>query len=242
MNFLKKIINTKKDSKKFTHIRLWTLTIVIITLSSISTACQKLDVIGNGSVTSFQKMLEKLPQEVVENKEYGTWALSAPDNSVTFYWSIENTSNIDYDVMMKFDVQPFVDAGLDISKLPKDMLKDNNIIVGAKFENVENGLQEFSSPVTSYQRIMEEQRDRIGYHAALDHYGIELDNGNMVEWAKDLEENDKDIVFVLNPETFIEAGVDPEKVEGWVYAEVMTMDQNGKDIEIHKFLKPFDLP
>lgn len=47
-------------------------------------------------------------------------------------------------------------------------------------------------------KIVEKSRDSIGYHAALDHYGIDLENGNMFEWAKDISTNDKDIVFVLN--------------------------------------------
>lgn len=34
-------------------------------------------------------------------------------------------------------------------------------------------------------------RDSIGYHAALDHYGIDLENGNMFEWAKDISANDR---------------------------------------------------
>jgi F420-0:gamma-glutamyl ligase len=63
----------------------------------------------------------------------------------------------------------------------------------------------------------------------------------MFEWAKDMTTNDKDIVFVLNPEVFINAGVDASNVEGWVFAKVETMDESGKKIEVDKFLKPFDL-
>ena len=69
----------------------------------------------------------------------------------------------------------------------------------------------------------------------------------MFEWAKNLSTNsatgenqDKDIVFVLNPEPLIAAGVDPEKVEGWVYAQV-AVEENGQTVEVYKFLKPFNL-
>jgi hypothetical protein len=51
---------------------------------------------------------------------------------------------------------------------------------------------------------------------------------------------DKDIVFVLNPEPLIAAGVDPEKVEGWTYAQV-PIEENGKTTQVWKLLKPFDL-
>lgn len=54
------------------------------------------------------------------------------------------------------------------------------------------------------------------------------------------ENQDKDIVFVLNPEPLISAGADPEKVEGWVYTQV-EVEENGKTEQVWKFLKPFNL-
>jgi hypothetical protein len=39
----------------------------------------------------------------------------------------------------------------------------------------------------------------------------------------------------------IDAGVDPNKVEGWVFGKVKVDDANGKPIEVDKFLKPFSL-
>jgi hypothetical protein len=76
---------------------------------------------------------------------------------------------------------------------------------------------------------------------------VKLGDGNMFEWAKDMNTNgyddsvqDKDIVFVLNPETLASAGVDPEKVDGWAYAQI-PIEENGKTTEVWKLLKPFDL-
>jgi hypothetical protein len=66
-------------------------------------------------------------------------------------------------------------------------------------------------------------------------------NGNMFEWAKDMAKNNKDIVFVLNPEVFINVGVYPNSVERWVFAKVPTMDEKGNNIEVNKLLKSFDL-
>jgi hypothetical protein len=53
--------------------------------------------------------------------------------------------------------------------------------------------------------------------------------------------NDKDIVFVLNPDPFIAAGVDPARIEGWAFAKVTVDDENGKPIQVDKILKPFNL-
>lgn len=98
-----------------------------------------------------------------------------------------------------------------------------------------------AKPLDFFKKIVETHRDSIGYHEKLDHYGVALGNGNMFEWAKDINTNDKDIVFVLNPQPFIEAGVDPSKVEGWAFAKVEVKDEQGKAVEVDKFLKPFDL-
>lgn len=76
---------------------------------------------------------------------------------------------------------------------------------------------------------------------------MNLGDGNLFEWAKDMKTNrstnenqDKDIVFVLNPEPLIAAGVNPDKVKGWVYTTVK-VDIDGKPTDVYKFLKPFNL-
>ncbi|MZQ99135.1 MAG: hypothetical protein GT601_15830, partial [Acidaminobacter sp.] len=46
----------------------------------------------------------------------------------------------------------------------------------------------------------------------------------------------KDLVFVLNPEPLIQAGVDPAKLETWVFGEVEVMDEAGKAVMVEKFL------
>ncbi|MDR1101588.1 MAG: hypothetical protein LBL34_04470 [Clostridiales bacterium] len=116
-----------------------------------------------------------------------------------------------------FDIEPFTAAGLnDVNAVNADI----NLVV---------------------------ERENIGYHTAMDHYNIDLGDGNLFEWAKDVQTNgttgenqDKDVVFVLNPEPFIAAGVDPNNVDGWAYAQV-SVDINGTPTDIWKFLRPFDI-
>lgn len=217
------------------------LTFLLLLSLFVLTGCQDLDVVGDGSITAFEKVVNKIPDLITEDTDYKTWVITAPDSSARFLWSKDAVENTGYDAMLKFDAKPFVDAGLDATLLPEEMVQDGVITVGTEFENAEKLTTE-ASPLVSYEQIVRDERDKIGYHATLDHYGINLDNGNMFEWAKDMETNDKDIVFVLDPETFINAGVKPEEVEGWVYAEVVTMDQDGKKQAVYKLLKPFDLP
>ena len=113
-------------------------------------------------------------------------------------------------------------------------------MVGTKLGNDALQYSGEVTPLAAYEQIGDLYRGSIGYHTALDHYGVKLENGNMFEWAKDMSKNDKDIVFVLNPEPFVAAGVDPNAVEGWVFAKV-PMEEDGKTIEVDKLLKPFDL-
>ncbi|MDR0586735.1 MAG: hypothetical protein LBG26_05805, partial [Treponema sp.] len=91
-------------------------------------------------------------------------------------------------------------------------------------------------------QIVNLKREAIGYHMAMDHYGVNLGGGNLFEWAKDMAVNDKDMVFVLDPAPLIAAGVDPARVAGWIFDKVTVDDENGKPVQVDKLLKPFDLP
>jgi hypothetical protein len=217
--------------------------IVLLTLTMVFTlaSCKKTDVVGETAKTSFDEILKVIPNNVVADDANGGWALNAPDDSARFIWSKDFATSPDYDVMLEFDAQPFIDAGLDADKLPEGMLVGDKIIVGSDLGDDSITYEKEATPIESFKKIVGLKRDLISYHAALDHYGIMVSEGNMFEWAKDMKKNDKDIVFVLNPQVFIDAGVDPAKVEGWVFAKVETMDMDGKKVEVDKLLKPFDL-
>lgn len=213
---------------------------VLLVATVIFAGCtSQLDVVADKSISSFESVINELPIEA--DSEDSSWILTAPDNSAKFLWSKDFSSTTDYDVKLELDSQPFINAGLDISKLPEGAINGDKIILGTDLSDEKLTYNGEATPLDSYKKIVEKSRDSIGYHAALDHYGIDLENGNMFEWAKDISTNDKDIVFVLNPQMFIDAGVNPQEVEGWVFAKVETMDKDGKKIEVDKFLKPFDL-
>lgn len=213
---------------------------VLLVATVIFAGCtSQLDVVADKSISSFESVINELPIEA--DSEDSSWIITAPDNSAKFFWSMDFSSTTDYDVKLELDSQPFINAGLDISKLPEGAINGDKIILGTDLSDEKVTYNGEATPLDSYKKIVEKSRDNIGYHAALDHYGIDLENGNMFEWAKDISTNDKDIVFVLNPQMFIDAGVNPQEVEGWVFAKVETMDKDGKKIEVDKFLKPFDL-
>jgi hypothetical protein len=98
-----------------------------------------------------------------------------------------------------------------------------------------------AEPLQAMQDLVHNHRAMLGYHTALGHFGLALGDGNMVEWARDEQANDKDLVFVLNPQTFADAGVDVSKVAGWVLADVPVMDAQGRKSTARKLLKFYNL-
>ncbi len=215
--------------------------IVFLTATLLGlTACGKLDVIGDGSKASFEEVLRAMQAKVAADDSFGGWSLQAPDGEARFLWS-RDFSKTSTDAMLELDAQPFIDAGLDMTKLPAEMVSGNKIIIGTDLGDENLTYVGEASPIDSYKKLVKHYRDNITYHTSLDHFGIKLGNGNMFEWAKDMKTNDKDIVFVLNPQPFLDAGVNPDALETWVYAKVETMDESGKKVQVDKFLKPFDV-
>jgi hypothetical protein len=214
-----------------------------ISLIALFTAgCEKLDVVGKASVTSFQTVLKNIHREITTDEMTGGWVLFSPDQSARFIWSKNYSESPLHDVMIVFEAQPFIDAGLELAKLPEDItVFDGMIMVGTKLGQEVLTYKGEVTPIASYEQIVNLKRSSINYHGALDHYGVNLANGNMFEWAKDMSKNDKDMVFVLNPEPFIAAGVNPNNIDGWVFTKVPMDDENGKPIEVDKILKPFNL-
>ncbi|MDR1913131.1 MAG: hypothetical protein LBQ68_01425 [Clostridiales bacterium] len=232
-------------------IRRIALAVTGVMAAAVLTACSGLsglDVVGKDSVASFEKVLDAAPDKIKADEMNVGWSFSAPDDTVRFIWSENYSKSPLHDVMLEFDAKPFTDAGLDTSKLPENYAAyEGMLMVGTKLGDDDLKYSGNPTALAAYEQIVGKYRDSIGYHTALDHYNVNLGDGNLFEWAKDFavngttkENQDKDIVFVLNPEPLVAAGVDPEKVEGWVYTTV-SVDIDGRPTDVYKFLKPFNL-
>ncbi|GMO38490.1 MAG: hypothetical protein Ta2F_14820 [Termitinemataceae bacterium] len=218
------------------------------------TSCGKMDVVATDSGRAFGEMIEASnPENIRQDESTGAFAIAAPDEKAAFFWAQDFSKgagylgNINNDIALVFDASPFLAAGLDPEKLP-DTIKYRNgeISIGSNLGDEKNDAQTIidgsnASAVAAYKHIVDTSRSRIGYHGSLDHYGITIGEGNLFEWAKTLDTNSKDIVFVLDPAPFIAAGVNPAIVDGWVFAKVIVDDENGKPVEVDKILKPFNL-
>lgn len=219
--------------KKLLIVALFTIALLALT------ACSQTDVVGKVSVTSFDAVLKVA--DVQKDDMNGGWSLVAPDKTARFIWSRDFSVSAPHDVMLELDAQPFIAAGLDTKKLATGIFIDGKIMVGQSLGEASFPQNAQATALASYEQLVKIKRETVGYHEKLDHYGIDTGNGNKFEWAKDMSKNDKDIVFVLDPKMFIDAGVDPAKVTGWVFAKVEVKDAAGKPIEVEKFLKPFNL-
>jgi hypothetical protein len=212
----------------------------IFVITAVS--CSKLDVVGSDSVRAFNELLHNAPQLVSEDAANGNWSISAPDGSACFIWGRVISQPSLCKVMIEFDFEPFIAAGLNPYLLPENFaVSEDKMFIGTSFELAQLPNNSDAAPLSMYEQIVKLNRSIIGYHGELDHYGIDLGNGNMFEWAKNLTANEKDIVFVLNPEPFIAAGADPARIDGWVFAKVTVDDKNGKPVQVDKLLKPFNL-
>ncbi|MDR1000426.1 MAG: hypothetical protein LBL96_06465 [Clostridiales bacterium] len=218
--------------------------IVVMLAAATLAGCSSLDVVGKQSVTSFDTILKTIPDQVETDEMNGGFALAAPDGTVRFIWSQDYSKSPLHDVMLELEAKPFVDAGLDTGKLPDNYAAyEGMLMVGTKLGNDQLEYGGEPTALAAYEQIVKKYRQSINYHTSLDHYGVLLGDGNMFEWARDFGTNsatgeiqDKDIVFALNPDPLIAAGVDPEKVNGWAYTQVSTDDG-----DVWKFLKPFNV-
>ncbi|MDR1599837.1 MAG: hypothetical protein LBS11_08230 [Oscillospiraceae bacterium] len=228
-----------------------------LALAGCAAGLKSLDVVGQQSVTSFDAVLKVIPDRVQADEANVGWSLTAPDDSVRFIWSEDYSRAPLHDVMLELDARPFLDAGLDPEKLPDNYafyegeamggMGAKMLMVGAKLGGDKLAYSGEPTALAAYEQIVNKYRGAVNFHTSLDHFGVLLGDGNLFEWAKDMKTNgyddtpqDKDIVFVLNPEPLIASGVDPEKVVDWAYAQV-SVDVDGKPELVWKFLKPFDL-
>ena len=215
--------------------------------------CSSTDVVARIADSSFKAVADASAGRVKWSDQDQAWTLSSPAGDEVSFSSDFSRNNsaagVDFeapDVEFSFDAAPFVAAGLDIAKLPKAPGIEYELEDGRFMYHFELGSEKFSADArksleATFAEIVRTQRARIGYHEKLDHYGIRLGNGDMLEWAKDMSKNDKDLVFVLDPAPFIAAGVDPAKIQGWSFAKVETKDDSGKTIQVDKLLRPFNL-
>lgn len=215
---------------------------ILLTSAIVFSACSSTDVVGKTAKASFNELVSKKPDYVKKDSSSERFFFKAASGD-RFEWS-KDFSKDSIDIAITLDAKPFLEAGLDVSKLNSEKFifnRDaNTILMPFELSSDKFSYNGEASPSKSFEQVIDKNRKLIGYHQKLDHYGISLPDGNKFEWAKNISTNDKDIVFVLNPKPFIEAGVNPDKIQGIVFTQVEeSMDKPESKIDV--FLKPFNL-
>jgi hypothetical protein len=84
---------------------------MVFTLALPLAACQATDVVGKVAVTSFEAVLNKIPDKVASDEINNGWSLESPTGE-RFVWSKDFSKEGNPDIMLEFDAKPFINAGL----------------------------------------------------------------------------------------------------------------------------------
>jgi hypothetical protein len=215
------------------YIIISTISLLLVIGLIISFANGSSDNVKIIAVSSFNNLLIS---DLEEKRENDAWVISLPDQTSKLGLKVNNNNTV---ISLALDARPFIEAGMDINKLPSYMTYDINknvlyitsIYGSKKIEGDDIAIDNI------YNNIITTYRDKLSYHHTLDHFGLLLGDGNAFEYAKDINTNDKDIVIALNPKVFEEASVDVTKVEGYLYTDV---EMDNKKTE-KKLLKVFNI-
>lgn len=231
----------KKNIKPILWVGAALLVTAVFIVLIIGRAAGNLDVVGRQSTLAFERLVGKATNLI--SKQENGWRLSAPDGSAQLDLR-ETASETGPEAYLSIDLAPFTAAGMDAAKLsPHYEVLENRLLLGMQVE------KEYAAnnPLEAYNILLSHHRAHIGYDTGMDHFHIEFGHGNMFEWAKNLETHsgtgkaqEMDMVFVLDPEPLVQAGLNPNNVEGWQYKKV-TMGGHGKTMEAWKLLKAIDI-
>lgn len=235
-----------KKPKVVLWIALGVLAAAALFTAILITAGNQPDVIAGRSTASFAEVLQA-GAALTGGNQASAWTLTSPDGEARLAWRGNTADGAPAMVSLSFAAAPFLSAGFDTAQLPERFtLSDGWLTYTVTVEG--NGMPgDALTPVQAYRQLITLNPAILGYHAPMDHFGLKLGGGNVFEWAQSLTTNlstggaqDKDAVFVLAPEPFLAAGVDPSAVAGWAYDQVPVME-NGVASLVYKFLKPFNL-
>ncbi len=195
--------------------------LLIAALFALS-ACQATDIVANYAIKSFDEITSVLGNNIVKSDSSIT--IISPNDTESFSFGDEPK--------LSFSIAPFITAGLDSSQLPSEMIATNPVLnIAIQNASVEN---------PTFENLIRENRNSLEYHTEHDIYELMLGNGNAFRWAKNINTNERDIVFVLNPDPLIAAGLDPAKLEGWKFTKVKVME-NGNTVEVDRLLKVYNI-
>lgn len=206
----------------------------LITVGVFLTGCAATDVVLKYSPDSLDAIVDAYPAIVTDNTAIDHYYYVTVDSETTLKVSRDYSLTGKEDIVIQTPLQPFLDAGLDVTKLGDGYRADDTMFYMTA--DYGNGTGMKDTLTKSVFESVTYNRATLSYHQALDHYGVKLPGGK-IEWAKDYKTNDKDIVFVIAAKPLVDIGVDVQNIDGWVFKTMQ--DEDGNDIDV--LLKPYDL-
>lgn len=219
--------------------------LLIVVMLPVFSACGSTDLVAKVAVTSFDALIKAIPDKVVIDNTKGGWAINGLDGKERFILSKDFGSS-NPDLAVEFDAAAFINAGLDVPKLPADQYTYDEA-AGRITMPYEYGPDKFGgsaekSALETFKQIVKTHRSIIGYHEQGDHYMVSLDKHyNLFAWAKDMSTNKIDLAFVLDPKPLVDAGVDTGRLKEWVFAKLPITDEDGRQIKVDVFMKGFNI-
>ncbi|MCL6570825.1 MAG: hypothetical protein K6T88_03970 [Bacillus sp. (in: Bacteria)] len=230
------------------------ITILVSTALLVAfTGCSR-PITGNkeadNALTAFNKIVKAYPEQKGFHEALKHWGFELPTGE-KFEWSKDMSANkADFAMVMLAD--PLVEAGLDIKKLDKNgwlyepAAKDdkgnelpNRLI---KPYNVSDKKQASNGSEDSMRRLLKADNEIVNYHKDEQHFGLQLGEGNEVQWTEELGINDADMIFVLKADPLVKAGLDIKKLDGsgWVFKEA-SKDDSGMGPNPDQIVKIYDI-
>ncbi len=221
--------------------------IVVLTLSSVIVlslaACGNKDVeenITEKGINAFNEIVETYPDKKGFHDAMQHWGFEV-ESGEKFEWSNDMSAN-KADFAMVVQAEPLINAGLDVEKLDKNVWlfeeagKDSMGMEQPALLILPYDISDTKTTSTesdeSMQALLAADNDNLIYHEDQQHYVLNLGGTNEVIWTEELGLNDSDMVFVLDAESLIAAGLDIDKLEGsgWVFKEASDKDKTPDQI------------
>ena len=124
---------------------------------------------------------------------------------------------LDINIKFAFELEPFLKAGFEPNRFNDNMIIKDNLFFLSELSGID---------------IINNNRSNLGAHFTKGSPGmcfLIFDNGHMFRWFTDGQ-----IQFVINPDLFIEAGLNIDLLEGWELITI-TLD-HGKGETVQRLL------
>lgn len=181
---------------------------------------------GDEGYKAFSTILKENKDKVGFHAELSHWGYTLPTGE-KFEWTKDTSANV-ADMALVMLADPFINAGLDVKKLDNKEWLYNPAAVEEGKEmpnrlikpyNVSDKKQQSSGSEDAMRRIIRTNPDLLKYSSETKKYRISLGDGFEAQWTEKPGITDSDMVFVLNAEPLVKAGLDTKKLDGsgWVF-------------------------